>query len=551
VPTHGRMRAKKAGDVYLPGFNRKSLLSEGEKMLARRLRWARPRISARISCCVDPAPMWRLRIVNALPAHGAPVSRVMVLSFLLAAVGVAWLNADAASAASDRKDGVSRPNIIFILADDLGWTDLSCMGSKYYETPNIDRLAREGMKLTNFCVSQNCAPTRACLMTGQYAPRTGVYTVSNLDRGPERGRKLHVPKNVKNLPLDRVTVADTLKKAGYATGMFGKWHLGGKGKFHPRHRGFDEAIVTSGGHYNFKTNPRVEIPEGAYLADFLTDCALRFVEKNKDRPFLLYLPHFAVHVPLQAKPELIEKYKNKPGVAGHNNPVYAAMIASVDESVGRILAKLDELKLADRTVVIFTSDNGGVGGYKAAGINAGENTDNSPLRSGKGSLYEGGLRVPFLVRWPRTIKPDNVCDEPAIHVDIFPTFVELAGAQRPKQPLDGLSIVPIFRDPKAQLDRDAVYWHFPGYLQAKGGDWRTTPVGVIRTRDFKLMEFYETHRLELYNLKEGISEKNNLADKMPGKVKELHAKLVAWREGLNAEMPRLKNSTPRPYTQPN
>jgi arylsulfatase A-like enzyme len=343
-----------------------------------------------------------------------------------------------------------------------------------------------------------------------------------------------------------MTVADALKAAGYTTAMFGKWHIGGKGKFRPGHRGFDEAIVTSGGHYNFKTNPRVEVPEGTYLADFLTDQALRFVEKNKDRPFFLYLPHFAVHVPLQAKPELIDKYKSKPGVDGHNNPVYAAMIASLDESVGRILAKLDELKLADRTVVIFTSDNGGVGGYRAAGIDAGQITDNSPLRAGKGTLYEGGIRVPFLVRWPRMIRPGTVCDEPAIHVDIFPTFVELAGAARPNQPLDGLSLVSIFRDPKGRLGRDALYWHFPGYLQAKGSDWRTTPVGVVRAGDFKLMEFFETARLELYNLKEDLGEKHNLADRMPGKAKELHAKLVAWREALHAAMPRPKNPMTRP-----
>jgi len=485
--------------------------------------------------------------VKSINAQRTPVFPLIVVTSLLAMVGVARLKADAALGASTTRGDDPRPNIVFILADDLGWTDLSCTGSKYYETPHIDQLARDGMKLTNFCVSQNCAPTRACLMTGQYAPRTGVYTVTNLDRGKEQDRKMVVPKNVTNLPLDRATVADALKAAGYATAMFGKWHLGNRKQYHPSQRGFDEAIVSAGCHYKFQTNPKVDVPDETYLADFLTDHALRFIEKNQGRPFFLYLPHFAVHVPLEAKQEYIEKYKAKPGVAGHSNPVYAAMIASLDESVGRILAKLDELKLANNTVVIFSSDNGGVGGYKAAGINAGDITNNSPLRAGKGTLYEGGIRVPCLVRWPGTIQSGTVCDEPAVHVDILPTFVELAGAQRPKQPLDGLSMVPLFKNPKVQLDRDAVYWHFPGYLQGGGSDWRTTPVGVMRTRDFKLIEFYETHRLELYNLKEDISEKNNLADKMPDKAKELRARLVAWREGLHAVMPTIK----QPTTQPN
>jgi len=483
--------------------------------------------------------------VKTIHAHNAFVSKVALRAIVLVALSIAWLNTEFASAASGQGANNAKPNIIFILADDLGWTGLSCMGSKYYETPNIDRLANEGMRLNNFCVSQNCAPTRACLMTGQYAPRTGVYTVQTLERG--RNRKMDVPNNVTDLPLDRMTVANVLKRAGYATGMFGKWHLGKGKEYHPSQRGFDEAIVSNGRHFNFPTNPKVEVPEGRCLADFLTDRAVGFIEKNKDRPFFLYLPHFAVHTPLQAKPELIDKFKKKPGVDGHDDPVYAAMTASVDESVGRILAKLDELKLAKKTVVIFASDNGGVGGYKAAGIIANEITNNSPLRSGKGSLYEGGLRVPFLVRWPGKIKPGTVCNEPGVHVDILPTFAALAGAKLPDQPLDGLSMVPLFKNAQAQLDRDAVYWHFPGYLQGRQGSWRTTPVSVIRTRDYKLMKFYEDGHLELYNLKEDIGEKNNLAEKMPDKAKELHAKLVAWRKGLDAEMPKLK----RPTSQPN
>jgi len=256
------------------------------------------------------------------------------------------------------------PNIVFILADDLGWTDLGCMGSKYYETPAIDRLAREGMKLTSYYHCQNCAPTRAALMSGQYAPRTGVYTVGTLERGDAKFRKMAVPENNPRLPLDRVTVAQALQQAGYATALFGKWHLGESAEYHPSQRGFDEAIVSMGLHFKFKTNPAVKVDPDTYLADFLTDQAVRFIEKNRDRPFFLYLPHFGVHSPYQAKKELIARYEKKAPIGGHKSPVYAAMIDSVDQSVGRVLAKLDELKLAENTVVIFASDNGGVGAWK-------------------------------------------------------------------------------------------------------------------------------------------------------------------------------------------
>jgi arylsulfatase A-like enzyme len=434
-----------------------------------------------------------------------------------------------------------KPNIVFILADDLGWTDVGCMGTKYYETPAIDRLAREGLRLTSYVNCQNCAPTRAALMSGQYAPRTGIYTVGSFERGEAAFRKMNVPKNQTDLPLDKITVAQALKEAGYATGMFGKWHLGQTGDYHPSKRGFDEAIVSMGKHFNFTTSPKIEYPAGAYLADFLTDRAVQFIDKNKDRPFFLYLPHFAVHTPLEAKKELTEKYAKKTPVGGHKNPVYAAMIQSVDESVGRVLAKLDELKLADNTVVIFSSDNGGVGGYGAAGVKASEITDNAPLRGGKGMLYEGGVRVPFIVRWPGIVPAGSVSDQPAIHVDIFPTFLEVAGAKPPKQMLDGVSLAPIWKDPKAELKREAIYAHFPGYLEGSGpGNWRTTPVSSIRAGDFKLLEFFEDGRLELYNLREDIGERTNLAAKQPDKVKELHAKLMAWRKDVGAAMPTLK-----------
>lgn len=431
------------------------------------------------------------------------------------------------------------PNIVFIMADDLGWTDLAVQGSKYYETPNIDRLASQGTRLMNYHHCQNCQPTRAALMSGQYAPRTGVYTVGGIGRFEWETRPLRPVDNVDKLPLDKITIAQSLKAAGYATGMFGKWHLGEDAEHHPSKRGFDEAIVSAGKHFDFATKPKTEYPKGTYLADFLTDKAEDFIRRHKDGPFFLYLPHFGVHSPHQAKADLIERFKPKAPAGGHHDPTYAAMIASVDESVGRVMKLLDELKLADNTVIIFTSDNGGVGGYTREGIKKGNDiTDNAPLRSGKGSLYEGGTREPFIVRWPGVTKAGATCDVPAIHVDIYPTFLEIAGAKPPANyTLDGESIAPLFRDTTAKLKRDAIYQHFPGYLGAGENTWRTTPVGLIQVGDWKLMEFFEDRRLELYNLRDDIGEKNNLAEKMPDKTKELHAKMLAWREAIKAPMP--------------
>lgn len=439
------------------------------------------------------------------------------------------------------------PNVIFILADDLGYTDVACFGSKYYETPNIDKLASQGMKLTRHHHCQNCQPTRAALMSGQYAPRTGVYTVGGIGRFGWETRPLRPVDNATELPLEKITIAQTMKKAGYATGMFGKWHLGQEGEFHPGKRGFDEAIVSMGRHFNFSTQPKVEYPKGQYLADFLTDRAVDFIQRHKDAPFFLYLPHFGVHSPHDAKEDMIAKFKDKAPVGGHHSPVYAGMIASVDESVGRVMRTLDELKLADNTVLIFSSDNGGVGGYAREGIKkGGDITDNAPLRSGKGSLYEGGTRVPFIVRWPGVTQPGTSCDVPTIHVDLYPTFADIGKATLPEgQPLDGESLVPLFRDSEASLKREAIYQHFPGYLGAGENTWRTTPVGLIEVGDWKLMEFFEDNRLELYNLKDDIGEQKNLVTENPEKTKELHAKMVAWRESIKAPMPT-KNTDPKP-----
>ncbi|MBX3423252.1 MAG: sulfatase [Pirellulaceae bacterium] len=429
-------------------------------------------------------------------------------------------------------------NIIFIMADDLGYTDLGCFGSRYYETPNIDRLADQGMKLLNHHHCQNCTPTRAALMSGQYPARTGVYTVGNIDRFNWRSRPLRPVDNLTELPLDRDTIAAQLKRAGYATGMFGKWHIGDKGAYHPSQRGFDEAIVSAGQHFNFRTNPRVTYPSGQYLADFLTDRAVDFITRHQDQPFFLYLPHFGVHSPHEAKPETVQRFAGKPSDGGHNNSTYAAMIYSVDESVGRIMHTLDQLNLSDKTLLIFTSDNGGVGGYVREGIKeSGDVTDNHPLRSGKGSLYEGGTRVPLIVRWPGVTVPGSACNEPTIHVDMFPTLLEVSGAPRPQQSLDGESLAALLRNPHAKLAREAIYQHFPGYLGAGKNSWRTTPVSLIQSGRWKLLEFLEDRRLELYDLEQDIGESHNLAKEQSEITSDLHARLVQWRQSMNASMP--------------
>jgi len=436
-----------------------------------------------------------------------------------------------------------RPNVVFILADDLGWTDLGCQGSGYYETPHLDRLAAQGMRLTHYATNgPNCQPTRAALMTGRTGPRTGVYTVGSGARGEEKFRKMVPAENRTELPLSEVTIAQALKAAGYVTGMFGKWHLGTQGEFHPGRRGFDVAIESNGKHWDFRTNPPQKVEGRPYLADWLTDRAVEFIEANREKPFFLYLPHFGVHSPFDAKPETVAPFREKKPAGGHKDPVYAGMIRSVDESAGRVMAKLDELGLAATTLVVFSSDNGGVGGYAEAGVAGARGvTDNAPLRGGKGMLYEGGFRVPFIVRWPGVVKPGSVSAEPAASIDVFPTFLEAAGGKAGGG-VDGVSLVPLLRDPAASLGREALYWHFPGYLEGnvKQGTWRTTPCGAVRAGDWKLLEFFETGKTELYNLKDDPGERNDLAAREPERAKALQAKLAAWRASVGAPMPTAK-----------
>ncbi len=454
---------------------------------------------------------------------------------LVVALQVAGLAASVAAAARP-------PNIVYILADDLGWTDLGCQGSQYYRTPNLDRLAAQGLRMQRYYNSQNCAPTRAVLMSGQYAPRTRLYTVNTLERGEAVDRRMHVPAVETRLPLDRFILPQALKAAGYATGMFGKWHLGNNDDYHPARRGFDEAIVTEGKHFDFATQPPVSYPKEQYLADFLTDRAVDFIGRHRDKPFFLYLPHFAVHTPIHAKPAYEAAWRERAPQGTHWNPTYAAMIQSLDESVGRVLARLDELRIAEDTVVIFSSDNGGLGGYHRTEAPSEKRgfTDNTPLRGGKGTLYEGGIRVPFIVRWPGKVKAGATNETPVAHIDVYPTLLEIAGTKpRAGVVLDGVSFLPVLRGAAPAVAREAIYWHFPGYLESyvHPRGWRTGPVGAIHAGDFKLLEFFESGALELYNLREDLGETRNLAGAQPEKVRELHAKLVAWRQTIGAHMP--------------
>jgi arylsulfatase A-like enzyme len=440
-----------------------------------------------------------------------------------------------------------RPNIVLIMADDLGWTDLGVYGSRYYETPRIDSFAAQGIRFTNAYANPNCAPTRAALQTGRYGPRTGVYTVDSGARGLEVFRRMIPAANVTRLALDEVTFAERFRDAGYATAHIGKWHLGG-GEYLPTRQGYDVNVAGNetgspkGGYFSPYENPQLpDGPEGEYLTDRLASEAIAFLRANRGRPLLLSLSFNAVHQPIEGKPELIRKYKAKPPAGGHGNPDYAAMVESLDVNVGRVLDALDELRLAGNTIVIFYSDNGGVGGYRASGLPARDITDNSPLRGGKGMLYEGGIRVPLVVRHPARAGAGGVSPLPVMCVDFFPTLLELAGLpEETDREIDGVSFADeILGRPRART-RPPIYWHFPGYLEAgpsKSGAWRTTPAGAVRQGKYKLIEFFETGAIELYDLERDIGERNNVAPAEPATVRELTAALAAWRTRLKAPMP--------------
>ncbi len=439
-----------------------------------------------------------------------------------------------------------KPNIILILIDDLGWKDLGYMGSRYYETPHSDRLASEGMIFTDaYANAPNCAPSRACLLTGLYPPRHGIYTVGSSKRGKSEDRKLIPIENTTTLDPSFVTIGEVLQENGYKTASMGKWHMGEGDTTGPEGQGFDVNIGgTRGGHPPAGYFPPYKLPglenaqEGEYLTDRLTDEALSFIEDNHDRPFFLYLPHYAVHTPIQSKEGMTEKYRQKTGSNGQNNPEYAGMIESTDEGIGKIAGKLKELGIDENTVIIFTSDNGGVKGITSA----------EPLRGGKGMLYEGGIRVPLFIRWPGKIEPGSRCETPVIGLDLFDTIADLAGlAPSLHAHTDGLSLEPVLSQSGSRSER-ALYWHFPAYLQAyrntegsRDPKFRTRPCGVIRKGHWKLIEYFEDGALELYNLDEDPGETTNLAETHPEKRDELFEMMKLWRKETNAPVPTALN----------
>lgn len=439
----------------------------------------------------------------------------------------------------------AKPNIVFILIDDMGWMDVGFMGAKYYETPNIDRLAKNGMIFTQaYANAANCAPTRASLLSGQYNPRHGVFTVGNSDRGKSKDRRLIPIVNNETLPLEKITIAEALKPAGYVSAAIGKWHIGNS----PQQQGFDVGMER----YDIGYKNSHFADNGEYLTDRLTNEAVNFIKNNKQVPFFLYLAHHAVHTPIQAKNEITKKYEEKESETCHNQAEYAAMIESVDESVARIYQTLEELKLSENTLLIFFSDNGGHGTF----------TCQKPLRGGKGMYYEGGIREPMFALWPGKIKAGSVCETHIISTDFYPTFIELAGLQKPENYiLDGESFVPLLKG-KQTLKREAIYWHFPGYLEAYSGltddsrdpVFRSRPVSVIRKGDWKLLQFHEewvldggrkkvatNNSVELYNIKNDIGETTNLCNIEVEKRDELLDELLKWQTETGAIIPSVAN----------
>ncbi|MGH7946714.1 MAG: sulfatase [Opitutaceae bacterium] len=452
------------------------------------------------------------------------------------------------TAAAHAATPAQKLNVVLILADDLGWTDLACFGSDLHETPALDQLARDGMTFTqNYSACTVCSPTRSALLTGKYPAR--LHVTDWIPGHRPDNPKLLVPDWTKYLPLEETTLAEVFKAAGYATATIGKWHLGDE-EHYPEKQGFDlnvagthnGAIRTFFAPWNISTLTP-EGNAGDYITDRLSEEAAQFIERAKDRPFFLYLPHYAVHTPIQGRADLVAKYEKKIRAGlNHANATYAAMTESLDMAIGRLRQKLAELKLADRTIIVFTSDNGG----------RFPTTSNVPLRSGKGSAYEGGVRVPLIVYWPGVTKPGSVSDAPVITMDLFPTIVEMAGVPLGgAKPLDGVSITSLLRG-GTKPARDTLYWHYPHHHnnQHLGGP---TPYGAIRSGDFKLVEFFNDMHVELYNIRADIGEKIDLAVSQPGKVEELSTRLHAWRKEVGAQMPRPNpNYDPRrpEYTRP-
>lgn len=458
---------------------------------------------------------------------------------------------------------MKQPNILFILIDDMGWRDLGCTGSTFYETPNLDGLAAQGMLFTDaHAACPVCSPTRASLLTGKYPATVG--TTDWIDWGgcwhPLKGQLIEAPY-LKGLPSTETTVAAALREGGYRTWHVGKWHLGGPGHY-PTDHGFDVNVggcewgMPIKGYFSPWGMPTLADAEpGKYLTDHLTDEAVQLIRQKAERPFFLHLSHYAVHTPIQAPKELVAKYKAKARALGldkvkaleegepfpmekkqhervirrllQSDPVYAAMVENLDANIGRVLQALEDSGQAENTLVIFTSDNGGVSTAE------GSPTCNLPLHEGKGWMYEGGTREPYLVRWPGRVQPGTRCCTPLTSPDLYPTLLEAAGLPlRPRQHVDGVSFLRVLQGER-DIDRGPLFWHYPHY-----GNQGGTPGSSVRLGDWKLIEFFEDGRLELYNLREDLSETRNVVGLHPELTRDLHARLASWREGVGARFPQ-------------
>lgn len=433
-------------------------------------------------------------------------------------------------------------NVVLFLIDDLGWRDIGANGSDYYQTPNIDQLAADGMRFTNGYAAANiCSPTRAAILTGKYPARLLLTQWLPSGRWDEKKHRLREGRYLSNLPLEEYTIAEALRENGYTTAFMGKWHLGPQPYYYPEHQGFDINVAgrdygapgsywypyegswlipTTPGIKVFKKNP-LPGKEGDYLPDRLAEEGDKFVREHADKPFFLMMSHYAVHTPLQGKPDKVARYEKTPKNKRQGDPHYAAMVESVDDSVGRILRAVRDSGAEDNTLVIFTSDNGGM--WKA--------TSNAPLRANKGSNYEGGLRVPVIIKWPGVTRPGSVSDEPVISTDFYPTILNAAGLKAiPTQHRDGVDLTPVLKN-QGRLHRDAIFWHYPHYNRHP----QNFPASVIRKGDWKLIEKLDTGEIELYNLAVDPGERNNLALTHPARRNELLADLNAWRTEVDAE----------------
>lgn len=434
-----------------------------------------------------------------------------------------------------------KPNVVLIFADDLGWQEPGFAGSDYCETPHLDQLAADGMVFRHaYSSAGNCQPSRACMLSGQYTPRHDVYAVGSTKRGPvELMRLLPIP-NKGSLPLTTVTMGEAMKAAGYVTGLFGKCHLKDTQDGKSERAGFDVVKVSQHG---LNSDDPAD-PKGIFS---ITDAACAFMETNRERPFFAYVSHYAVHSRLQGRPETLEQFKDKsPGELGHGDPLFAACLRDLDTGIGQIREKLKELGVEKNTLIVFTSDNGGT------------HVPQEPLRGRKGCYYEGGIRVPMIAHWPGVVRPGSTCDVPVLNVDFFPTFLEVADAERPDSPLDGASLVPLFQG-ASKLKREAIFWHFPGYLNGpvpRGRDpvFRTRPVSVIRKGEWKLHLYHEEWQLdggreriarssaaELYHIATDPGETKNLAASDTQKRDELLDALLAWMQAASAKLPSQPN----------